>query len=312
MRRITTLALASSRSPARCSRRRPPPRPRRRTTRVPPRRRSRCRRTSAARPPRRRWTPTSPARRARPGSRTPSGTRSPPTADRGILAALDAGGEMDASSRSSSASARRSTPVACEPTNRRGMATVDIDAARGADYLIRVAPLANSVTEGFSLRVVVPDQPAQPPGRALPARRRERGGRPLREPRRRVGRPPAGGPHLPDQHRHAGERLRPRVALRAGRVRLRLAAEDARLRPPPRVHAGRLGRLHAARRGAARLARPAALPAARRPRRGRRLGARPRRSPTTAPCAARSRAPSSTPSTSTGSRSRSGPTCACG
>ena len=89
-------------------------------------------------------------------------------ADRGILAALDAGGEMDAVVEVFQRERSQVTPVACDATNRRGMATVDIDAARGTDYLIRVAPLANSVTESFSLRVVVPDEPAQPPGRALP------------------------------------------------------------------------------------------------------------------------------------------------
>ncbi len=91
------------------------------------------------------------------------------TADRGILAALDAGGEMDAVVEVFQRERSQVTPVSCDLTNRRGMATVDIDGARGANYLIRVAPLANSVTAGFSLRVVVPDQPAQPPGRALPA-----------------------------------------------------------------------------------------------------------------------------------------------
>ena len=37
----------------------------------------------------------------------------------------------------------------------------------GRDYLIRVAPLANSVADSFTLRVVVPDEPANPPGQQL-------------------------------------------------------------------------------------------------------------------------------------------------
>lgn len=59
--------------------------------------------------------------------------------------------------------------VACEATNRRGEATVDLDATAGTDYPIRVAPLGNSVADAFALRVVVPDEPAQPPGQALAA-----------------------------------------------------------------------------------------------------------------------------------------------
>jgi hypothetical protein len=90
-------------------------------------------------------------------------------ADRGMLAALDAAGDMDATIDVFERQRSQITPVACQRTNRRGLATVDFDAVAGSDYLIRVAPLANSVADAFALRVVVPDEPARPPGQALAA-----------------------------------------------------------------------------------------------------------------------------------------------
>ena len=91
------------------------------------------------------------------------------TSSREILAALDAGGDMDAVVEVFERRRSQVSSVACQTTNRRGEATVDFDATDDTDYLVRVAPLANSVAESFSLRVVVPDEPAQPPGRPLPA-----------------------------------------------------------------------------------------------------------------------------------------------
>ena len=89
-------------------------------------------------------------------------------ASRSVLLALDAGGEMDAIVEVFERQRSQLMPLVCDVTNRRGEATADLDATAGTDYLIRVAPLANSVTAGFGLRVVVPDEPARPPGRALP------------------------------------------------------------------------------------------------------------------------------------------------
>jgi len=88
-------------------------------------------------------------------------------ADRGVLAALDAAGDMDAVVDVYERQRSQITAVGCQPTNRRGQATVDFDATAGTDYLIRVAPLSNSVADAFTLRVVVPDEPARPPGQAL-------------------------------------------------------------------------------------------------------------------------------------------------
>jgi hypothetical protein len=90
-------------------------------------------------------------------------------ADQGVLAALDAAGDMDATVDVFERQRSQISPVVCQTTNRRGQATVDFDAVEGTDYLIRVAPLANSVADAFTLRVVVPDEPARPPGQALAA-----------------------------------------------------------------------------------------------------------------------------------------------
>jgi hypothetical protein len=87
---------------------------------------------------------------------------------RSVLAALDAGGEMDATVEVFERVRSQVRPIDCATTNRRGQATVDLDAGDESDYLIRVAPLSNSVADSFSLRVVVPDEPARPPGQALP------------------------------------------------------------------------------------------------------------------------------------------------
>jgi hypothetical protein len=84
-------------------------------------------------------------------------------ADRGVLAALDAAGDMDAVVDVFERQRSQITAVGCQPTNRRGQATVDFDATAGTDYLIRVAPLSNSVADAFTLRVVVPDEPARRP-----------------------------------------------------------------------------------------------------------------------------------------------------
>jgi hypothetical protein len=88
---------------------------------------------------------------------------------RGYLFALDAEGDMDATVEVFLRERSQLSPLGCQTTNRRGEATVDIDGSARQGYLIRVAPLANSVTTGFTLRVVAPDRPAQPPGDPLPA-----------------------------------------------------------------------------------------------------------------------------------------------
>ena len=90
--------------------------------------------------------------------------------DRDVLVALDAAGDMDAVVDVFERQRSQIFSVACQATDRRGEATVDLDANAGTDYLIRVAPLSNSVADAFTLRVVVPDEPARPPGEPLPGR----------------------------------------------------------------------------------------------------------------------------------------------
>ena len=89
---------------------------------------------------------------------------------RAILIALDASGDLDATVDVYERERSQVSPVTCEDTNRRGAATLEIDAVRGRDYLIRVGARANSADDRFSMRVVVPDQPASFPGRRLPGK----------------------------------------------------------------------------------------------------------------------------------------------
>ena len=84
------------------------------------------------------------------------------TTSRSVILALDAAGDMDAAIDVFRRQRSQLTPVTCQLTNARSEATVDIDVADDADYLVRVAPLSNSVAERFSLKAVVPDRPRQP------------------------------------------------------------------------------------------------------------------------------------------------------
>jgi hypothetical protein len=88
---------------------------------------------------------------------------------RELLVALDAAGDMDAAVDLFVRERSQLMPLSAQRTNRRGEATIDADAAAGARYLVRVAALSNSVADRFTLRVVLPDEPARPPGERLPA-----------------------------------------------------------------------------------------------------------------------------------------------
>ena len=90
------------------------------------------------------------------------------SSSRELLVALDAAGDMDAVVELFVRERSQVASLSCLRTNRRGEATIDADATAGTSYLVRVAPLANSVADRFTLRVVLPDEPAAPPGERLP------------------------------------------------------------------------------------------------------------------------------------------------
>jgi hypothetical protein len=92
------------------------------------------------------------------------------TSRRELLVALDAAGDMDAVVDLFVRERSQVTPVDCARTNRSGLATIDREAQAGTDYLVRVSPLFNSSADRFTLRVVLPEPPATPPGTPLPAR----------------------------------------------------------------------------------------------------------------------------------------------
>ena len=88
--------------------------------------------------------------------------------DRPVVVALDAAGDLDAFVDVFARERSQLVPVDCAATNRRGAATLELDAERGTSYLIRVAALPNSARDRFALRVVEPDRPATFPGPRLP------------------------------------------------------------------------------------------------------------------------------------------------
>src|SRR5262245_58282456 len=92
------------------------------------------------------------------------------TADSGraIVVAIDAEGDLDATIDVFERQRSQVTPLECRNTNRRGAATIELDATRGTSYYIRVGARSNSVDDRFRLRVVTPDQPASFPGAKLP------------------------------------------------------------------------------------------------------------------------------------------------
>ena len=90
------------------------------------------------------------------------------SSSRDLLVALDAAGDMDATIELFVRERSQLTSLSCQRTDRRGEATIDADATAGTAYLVRVAPLSNSVADRFTLRVVLPDEPARPPGQRLP------------------------------------------------------------------------------------------------------------------------------------------------
>lgn len=92
-----------------------------------------------------------------------------PATSRSILVTLAAAGDMDATVEVFSRLRSQLTGVACAATNQLGNALADFDVVAGTEYLIRVAPLYNSVADAFTLKAFVPDEPASAPGDRMPA-----------------------------------------------------------------------------------------------------------------------------------------------
>jgi hypothetical protein len=90
--------------------------------------------------------------------------------DRPVIVDLEAAGDLDAVVDVFQRERSQLLGVACRQTNRRGVATLELDAEAGANYLVRVAALPNSERDRFRLRVLAPNPPATFPGRRLPRR----------------------------------------------------------------------------------------------------------------------------------------------
>jgi hypothetical protein len=91
----------------------------------------------------------------------------PATKER-IAVSLAANGDLDATVDVYLAQRSQLQDVTCNGTDAQGMAATSFTAAAGMTYLIRVAPLGNSIAGTFALDVFVPQKAATPPGTALP------------------------------------------------------------------------------------------------------------------------------------------------
>lgn len=90
---------------------------------------------------------------------------------RGVIIQLDADGEMDATVDVFERNRSRLQFFDCAATDNKGVATLDTDGWQsGAEYAIRVGNEAGSVADRFTLRVLVPAAPPEPPGKRLPAK----------------------------------------------------------------------------------------------------------------------------------------------
>lgn len=86
-----------------------------------------------------------------------------------VVVQLDAGGEMDATVDVYKQVRSKLTFADCRGTDSNGAATLEVDGLdAGADYAVRVGNQTGSVADAFTLRVLVPTAPPEPPGRHLP------------------------------------------------------------------------------------------------------------------------------------------------
>jgi len=90
-----------------------------------------------------------------------------PAAARDLVLELDAAGDLDAAVDVFRRDRSQLTSLACDISNRRGRLTLDFTQPRNAELLIRVSARQDSARDAFTMRVVAPDAPERPPGRAL-------------------------------------------------------------------------------------------------------------------------------------------------
>jgi hypothetical protein len=88
-----------------------------------------------------------------------------------VIITLDAGGEMDAVLDLYRRTRSRYGQVDCQPTDTAGRVTIDNSTLDpGGDYAIRVGKQLGSPAAGFTLQVLVPSPPPEPPGKPLPGK----------------------------------------------------------------------------------------------------------------------------------------------
>jgi len=87
-----------------------------------------------------------------------------------VIVQMDAAGEMDATIDLYRQVRSKLQSVNCAETDANGGATLDQEGLQvGAEYTIRIGRETGSVADRFSLRVLVPSPPPEPPGKPLPA-----------------------------------------------------------------------------------------------------------------------------------------------
>jgi hypothetical protein len=88
-----------------------------------------------------------------------------------IIVTLDAAGDMDATVDLYRQVRSKLVSVDCSETDSDGRATLDEESlTAGGDYVIRIGRQVGSTADAFSLNVLVPSPPPQPPGKPLPAK----------------------------------------------------------------------------------------------------------------------------------------------
>jgi hypothetical protein len=87
-----------------------------------------------------------------------------------VIVQMDAAGEMDATVDLYRQVRSKLQSLNCAETDANGVATLDEEGLEpGAEYTIRIGRETGSVADRFSLRVLVPSPPPEPPGKPLPA-----------------------------------------------------------------------------------------------------------------------------------------------